>query len=182
MKRIANNVFFLGRWQDNLPTKEVTLMIADPVYGSEDVRDLVSMAVEKDIPSIIFMWPDDVWNLPFKPEQLLHWIKPESTKNTIKRYSRFIEVMACYGLSFTEQLHWSNRTGIFTDRLFRNDEHAWKKPESLIERLIRNHWPGRGIVYDPCAGSRTVERVCKRLKIDSISVDIVDFKSKSVTR
>ena len=130
------------------------------------------MATHLRIPAAIFMWPDDVWGLPEKPEQLLHWIKPESTKNTSNRYSRFVEVIACYGLAFAEPLHWSNRTGIFTDRLFRNDNHKWRKPESLIERLIRNHWPGHGVVYDPCAGSRTVESVCRKLGIGSVSVDV----------
>ncbi len=174
MNPVVRNSFVCGRWQDNPPPDDATLMIADPVYGSEDVPALVTLAIDRRLPSAIFMWPTDVWGLPTKPEQLLHWIKPESTKNTAKRYSRFVEVIACYGLTFAESLHWSNRTGIFTDRLFRNDEHKWKKPESLIERLIRNHWPGRGIVYDPCAGSRTVETVCRKLGIGSVSVDIAN--------
>lgn len=168
---VAEHSFIRGRWQDNPPPETASLMIADPVYGTEDVGALVQLAVDRKLPSCIFMWPDDIWNLPFKPEQVLHWVKPESTKNTAKRYSRFVEVIACYGVRFTESLHWSNRTGIFTDRLLRNDDHPWKKPESLIERLIRNHWPGHGIVYDPCAGSGTVETVCKRLGIGSLSVE-----------
>ena len=167
----VSHYFVQGRWQDNLPPVDATLMIADPVYGSSCVRELSAMAAATGLPSCIFMWPDDVWGLPVKPQQVLHWIKPESTKNTAKRYSRFVEVIACYGLTFAEPMHWSNRTGVFTDRLFRNDDHQWKKPESLIERLIRNHWPGRGVVYDPCAGSRTVEAVCKRLGVGSFSVD-----------
>jgi hypothetical protein len=151
-------------------------MIADPVYGTDDVRDLVTMAVERKLPACIFMWPDDVWGLPVKPEQLLHWVKPVSTKNTAKRYSRFVEAIACYGVTFREPLHWSNRTGIFVDCLLRNDDHEWKKPESLIERLIRNHYCGSGIVYDPCAGSRTVETVCKRLGIGSMSVEVANAR------
>jgi hypothetical protein len=147
-------------------------MIADPVYGSKDIGELVNMAVERNLPSCIFMYPEDVWGLPVKPEQILHWVKPESTKNTCRRYSRFIEVIVCYGVKFHENMHWSNRTGIFTDRIFRNDDHVWKKPESLIERLIRNHWDGKGVVYDPCAGSRTVESVCKKLGISSFSVEV----------
>jgi hypothetical protein len=166
------NIFVVGRWQDNLPLADASLMIADPVYGTQDVRDLVSFAVERKLPSCIFMWPDDVWGLPHKPEQLLHWVKPVSTKNTVRSYSRFVEVIACYGVRFWEDLHWSNRTGVFTDCLFSNASHQWKKPEPLIERLIRNHYPGRGVVYDPCAGSRTVETVCKRLGIPSLSVDV----------
>lgn len=171
LHRVVSHCFVQGRWQENLPPVDATLMIADPVYGSACVQELSAMAGATGLPSCIFMWPDDVWGLPVKPQQVLHWIKPESTKNTAKRYSRFVEVIACYGLTFSEPMHWSNRTGVFTDRLFRNDDHPWKKPESLIERLIRNHWPGRGVVYDPCAGSRTVEAVCRRLGIGSFSVD-----------
>lgn len=164
------HTFVKGRWQDNLPPAETSLMIADPVYGTDNVGQLVSLAVKRSIPSCIFMMPEEVWNLPHKPDQLLHWVKPVSTKNTTKRYSRFVEVVACYGVSFYETLHWSSRTGIFTDCLFVQD-HKWKKPESLIERLIRNHWPKKGMVYDPCAGSRTVESVCRKLGIPSMSIE-----------
>ena len=164
------NVFVRGRWQDNLPPDDTRLMIADPVYGSEDVGALVSLAVDRNIPSCIFMMPEEVWGLPFRPQQLLHWIKPVSTKNTSVRYSRFVEAIACYGVRFCGSLHWSNRTGVFTDCLMVKD-HEWKKPESLIERLVRNHWPAAGVVYDPCAGSRTVETVCRRLGVSSFSVD-----------
>jgi len=102
----------------------------------------------------------------------LHWIKPVSTKNTTKNYSNFVEIIACFNLKMNASLHWSNRTGIFTDALLTNKQHQWKKPETLIERLILNHYQGTGSVYDPCAGSFTVHDVCKRLGIDSVSVEI----------
>ena len=169
---MIKHTFIAGRWQDNLPPDGTSLMIADPPYGTTEVWGLVLLAINLKLPSCIFMWPDDVFDLPYKPEQLLHWLKPVSTKNTSKKYSRFVEAIACYNVSFFEELHWSNRTGIFTDMLMTNKEHEWKKPESLMERLIRNHYPGNGTVYDPCAGSRTVETVCKRLGIPSFSVEI----------
>jgi len=80
-------------------------------------------------------------------------------------------MIAFYGTSMSTGLHWSNRTGIFTDQLLSNEEHPWKKPETLIERLIRNHYPGYGIIYDPCAGRGTVHTVCKGLKIPSYCVE-----------
>lgn len=169
-KAVKNNVFVVGRWQDNPPPVNASLMIADPVYGTSDVGGLVSLAVARCLPACIFMMPEEVWGLPFRPQQLLHWVKPVSTKNTTKRYSRFVEAIACYGVEFHSELHWSNRTGVFTDCLFTR-EHEWKKPEPLVERLIRNHWPGNGVVYDPCAGSRTVESICRKLGIPSFSVD-----------
>jgi hypothetical protein len=171
----SKQIFILGKFQDNPPPINTTLMIADPVYSTKDIDELVKIAVEKKIPSVIFMYPEDIWNLPYKPNQILHWIKPESTKNTSRKYSRFVEVICCYNTAFYGELHWSNRTGIFTDRLFSNIEHPWKKPESLIERLITNHYCGNGCIYDPCAGSRTVEKVCKKLNIECFSVDIKKY-------
>jgi hypothetical protein len=168
-------VFHQGDWRNHLPDESARLMIADPVYGSQDVAALAALAVGLHLPSCIFMWPLDVWNLPHKPDQLCFWVKPESTKNTSKNYSRFVEVIAMFGVEFHRQLHWSNRTGIFTDRLFRNDDHPWRKPKSLIRRLIENHWPGGGgYVYDPCAGTGTVEAVCRELGIPCVSVDLED--------
>jgi len=170
------NVIVRGRWQDNLPPPGTCLMVADPVYGSPDTHELIRLAVSSGMPSLVFMMPEDVWGLPFKPDQLAHWVKPVSTKNTTRRYSRFVEAIAVYGASFHGGIHWSNRTGIFTDCLIEQD-HEWKKPEPLIERLVRNHYwsPERtGIVYDPCAGSGTVDTVCRRLGIPSFSVESGD--------
>lgn len=173
----ARHVFIQGRWQDNLPPEDASLMIADPVYESGDADALSLVAIERGLPAAIFMWPEELCSLTARPDQVLHWVKPESTKNTARKYSRFVEVIACYGLEFHGSLHWSNRTGLFTDRLFSNEEHPWKKPESLVQRLICNHWPGHGTVYDPCAGSRTVEAVCRRLGIGSFSVDVVNYST-----
>ena len=169
---MVSNVWVCGRWEDNPPPIDTSLMIADPVYGAKMVREIVEMGLQMGFPSLVFMWPSDLIGLPVVPDQILHWVKPVSTKNTSKNYSRFVEVIACYDVQFHGNLHWSNRTGIFTDNLFSNDEHPWKKPEPLIERLIRNHYPGEGIVYDPCAGSGTVHDVCKRLGIPSFSVEV----------
>ena len=55
----------------------------------------------------------------------------------------------------------------------------WKKPDSLIERLIRNHYPGSGIVYDPCTGSGTTHQVCKKMGIPSICIEIESKWRKS---
>lgn len=185
------HVFVRGDFHNALPPPDTSLMIADPLYGNhEQINTLVKihlghapyfkedgskdwhMNVRTPIPACIFMMPEDLSRLEFPPDQICHWVKPVSTKNTTKRYSKFVEVIAMFGVKFHEELHWSNRTGVFTDTLLRNDDHPWKKPESLIEKLIRNHYPGSGVVYDPCAGSRTVETVCKRLYIPSFSVEI----------
>lgn len=166
------NTFIQGDFRDNPPPDGTTLMIADPVYSTKMVYDVVDLAVSRKLPSCIFMYADDLVGMRHKPHQIGYWVKPVSTKNTVKRYSRFVEAITFWFVKFHKELHWSNRTGIFTDCLISNEEHPWKKPEILIERLILNHYPGYGVVYDPCAGSRTVESVCKKLGIPSFSVEI----------
>ena len=136
------------------------------------VDDIIDIAVTQKIPSCVFMFPSNLCDLKHKPDQICHWIKQPSTKNTCKRYSNFVEVIAIYGATFYELLHWTNRCGIFQDALFTNKIFEWKKPDSLIERLIRNHYSGSGIVYDPCAGSGTTHDVCKKMGIPSICIEI----------
>jgi hypothetical protein len=162
------NRFVLGDFRDYPPPATTTLIVADPVY--DDLSMYTDLLAFK-LPTILFMDPKTLCHLP-EPDDIAFWIKPVSTKNTTKHYGRFVEAVAFYRTSMNTGLHWSNRTGIFTDHLLSNEEHPWKKPEILIERLIRNHYPGSGIIYDPCAGSRTVETVCKRLKIPSYSVEL----------
>jgi len=166
-----SNIRIHGRWEDNLPTKDISLIIADPVYRTQSVHDVVAMVKLTGIPSVVFMDVLDLLDLEHKPSQICHWIKPISTKNTAKNYSRFAEAICLYGVRFYKPTHWANRTGIFTDVLLSNDEHPWKKPESLIERLICNHYPGHGAIYDPCAGSFTVDTVCRRRGVPSISIE-----------
>lgn len=161
-----------GDFRVNPPPADTTLMIADPVYNTKMVHDIIDLAISRNMPSCIFMYPEDLVGLTNRPHQLGYWVKPVSTKNSSRHYSRFVEAITFWFVKFHKELHWSNRTGIFTDCLISNAEHQWKKPESLIERLILNHYPGYGTVYDPCAGSKTVETVCRRLGIPSFSVEI----------
>jgi hypothetical protein len=157
-----------GDFRQHPPPATTTLILADPVYGDlSTYNDLLAFK----LPTILFMSMKTLCHLP-EPDDIACWMKPPSTKNTTKHYSSFVEVIAFYRTSMYTNLLWCNRTGIFTDQLFSNQEHPWKKPESLIERLIRNHYPGSGIIYDPCAGSGTVHMVCKRLKIPSYSVEL----------
>ena len=170
---MTEHIFKHGDYRNHPPPIGTSLMIADPVYGDTImINELADLARVRSIPTCIFMWPRDLCSLCQVPNQICHWIKPISTKNTSKNYSNFVEVIALYGVKFHRELHWANRSGIFVDQLFTNTEHEWKKPESLIERLIQNHYSGEGIIYDPCAGSRTVETVCMKLDIPSFSVDL----------
>jgi len=118
------------------------------------------------------MYPEDLCGLQKKPDVVLHWIKQPSTKNTVKSYSRFVEAIAVYNTCFSNRpYHWTQRTGVFTDTIIGSVNHPHKKPESLIEKLVLNHHE-QGVVLDPFGGSGTVEDVCRRFKIPSISIEI----------
>lgn len=167
------NTWIVGNYLDHYPPDDCSLVIADPVYGTDMVSDIALIGENsKKIPTICFMWPEDIHGLVNAPEQICFWVKPVSTKNTSKKYSRFIETICMWNVSFYGDLHWANRTGVFTDILLENKSHPWKKPYSLIERLVLNHYPGHGTVYDPCAGSGVVHEVCKAHNIPSISIEI----------
>ena len=166
------NTLIQGDFRHYPPPKGTSLILTDPPYDDLSIyRDILAFG----LPTILFMCPKALGHLP-EPDDLAYWIKPVSTKNTTKHYSHFVEVMAFYRTSLNpafrgEPIHWSNRTGIFNDTIIIQD-HPWKKPESLIEKLIKNHYPGDGVVYDPCAGSGTVHTVCKRLGMSSYSVEL----------
>ena len=111
---------------------------------------------------IIFSPPENEWLRP--ADQIGFWVKPISTKNTSKSYSRFVEMIFFYGDSsyctWNVGRHWSQYTNVFHD-LVQSREHPYKKPWSLMERLILNHTkPGHSIL-DPFAGSGTTVDVCK---------------------
>lgn len=155
-----------------------SLILTDPVYDTLVINKLISNYRKHferhGAGLIVFMYPHQLFDLQreYKPHQITHWVKPVSTKNTTKNYSNFIEACAMWNVTFGHRkTHWSTRTGVFTDTLVSNEEHPWKKPESLIEKLLMNHYSGDGIVFDPFAGSFTVDTVCRRLGIPSVSIE-----------
>ena len=89
---------------------------------------------------IVFMPPEKPWILP--ADQYLFWVKPISTKNTSKSYSRFVEKRFVYHMEKPKwncDRHWSQYTNVFMDLVDDSSLHPYRKPPSLIERLIRNH-------------------------------------------
>lgn len=72
---------------------------------------------------------------------------------------------------FNPDLHWSNKTGVFTDGLIHKQKHPYEKPESLIERLLRIHVPANGLVLDPFAGSGTIGKTAERIGMNHISIE-----------
>lgn len=162
----------------DLDPGSIDLVIADPTYGESDLINTAILESERLCKArIFFMYAEDLCSLDVstKPDQVCFWSKPVSTKNTSRRYSRFIEVICVWhGDYFNADLPWHNRTGVFTDTLLESSPHPWKKPPSLIERLIRLHLapPYEGkTVLDPFAGSGTVADVCEKLGIECISIE-----------
>lgn len=150
----------------------IGLVIADTPYDDHaTTKAVIARLRSQSCCQLFFMYPEDVWRLETKPDQVLHWVKQPSTKNTSRAYSRFVEAIAVYNPRMNTKTHWSCRTGVFFDSLIQQPEHPHKKPDSLIEKLLANHYRD-GIVFDPFAGSGTVHRVCLRMGIPSFSVEI----------
>ncbi len=100
----------------------------------------------------------------YKPEIYYFWIKPTSTKNTSKRPSNFVEVIQVYGkYKWSTGRHWSQYTNVFTDLVDSTKLHPFRKPPSLIERLLLNHSDPGDMILDPFAGSGVIEQVATQL-------------------
>jgi hypothetical protein len=120
---------------------------------------------------IVFSPPENQWITP--ADQYGFWIKPISTKNTSKKYSRFVEMLFFYNIStWNNDRHWSQYTNVFTDLVDNSSLHPFRKPPSLIERLIRNHTNENDLVVDLFMGSGVVGEVCNNLNRRFIGNDI----------
>lgn len=179
---MSTHVWKLGNCLDYMRTYQdgaFDFVIGDPPYEDPHLIVQVSLAARRVSRGavVLFMYPEDTLclNRKCRPDQICHWVKPVSTKNTKRKYSRFVEAICVWhGPFFNSDLHWSNRTGIFTDALIKEPNHPHKKPEALIERLIRLHMPIKSgaKVLDCFGGSGTVQKVCKRLGVNSVSIDV----------
>ena len=145
---------------DYLPTmgdKSVDLIITDPPYDLEEFEKKILheqfLRISKGA-VIVFSPPENQWVLP--ADQYLFWIKPISTKNTSKNYSRFVEMIFVYGQgTWDASRHWSQYTNVFTDLVDTSKIHPFRKPPSLLKRLILNHSKIGDVVLDPFFGSGT---------------------------
>ena len=105
---------------------------------------------------IVFCYPENQWYYGSSVCQYLFWIKPISTKNTSKSYSRFVEMIQVWnGGVWNCKGHWSNYVNVFQDYVEGELVHPFQKPLSLVRRLIYNHTNVGGIVLDPFMGSGT---------------------------
>jgi DNA modification methylase len=111
----------------------------------------------------VFSPPENQWVFPGIDEYLF-WVKPISTKNTSRRYSRFVEMMFVYQQEeaiWNSNRHWSQYINVFMDLVDDSKLHPYRKPLSLIKRLILNHTKDDDIIFDPFSGSGSVLSVCK---------------------
>lgn len=154
--------------------KSVDLVLTDPPYDFDE-NDKARLHFEFCRVSrhgvIVFSPPENQW---IPADQCGFWVKPISTKNTSKRYSRFVEMIFFYGpLRWNAERHWSQYTNVFMDLVDDASLHPFRKPPSLIERLIRNHTNIGDIILDPFAGSGIVGEVAERLGRTAVLFDIV---------
>ncbi len=148
-----------------MPDNYADLVLTDPPYDFDDNQKVTihSHLLRLSKGSVIvFSPPENQWINP--ADQYLFWTKPISTKNTSKRYSRFVEMIFVYNQGrWNTERHWSQYTNIFKDLVDNAKIHPFRKPPSLIERLILNHSNEGDLILDPFAGSGVVAEVAKKL-------------------
>jgi DNA modification methylase len=166
----------VGNSFDILPqfNETVHMVLTDPPYDLDDSQKLFLHQQFLRIcrgTIIVFSPPENQWILP--ANEYLFWIKPISTKNTSRRYSRFVEMMFVYQPStWNCDRHWSQYTNVFTDLVDDTRKHPFRKPPSLIERLILNHTNPGDVILDPFCGSGVVGDVAERLGRKAILIDL----------
>ena len=164
-----------------MKSKSFELVLTDPPYDftKEQMGSLHSELLRVANTVIVFCPPENPWT--GSPDQILFWIKPISTKNTTRRYSRFVEQIYIYqtqSSKWNSNRHWSNYTNVFTDTIVEKVYHPFIKPSSLLERLILNHTDPKDAILDPFAGSGSVHLAATRLdrKCTSIELDKENYK------
>lgn len=153
---------------------EFDCVLTDPPYDlSKEQQTFLHEQFQRvcDGPIIVFSPPENQWITP--AEQYLFWIKPISTKNTSRRYSRFVEMIFVYGNgTWNPGRHWSQYTNVFTDLVDDSALHPHRKPPSLIERLILNHTNPGDHIFDPFSGSHVVSDVALQLDRRQTAIEI----------
>ncbi len=156
-----------------MKSKSVDLALLDPPYDwSEEKRNLYHSEFIRICRGaiIVFCPPENQWQP--KSDQYCFWQKPISTKNTSRSYSRFIEIIQIWnGETWNADGHWSQYTNVFTD-LVDSKIHPFKKPDSMITRLIKNHTNENDLVFDGFFGSGTTPRLCASLNRNCIASEI----------
>lgn len=142
-------------------------VITDPPYNEDLTESIVGWATGN---IIVFCKPEK--QFPIFPAEYLFWVKTPSTKNYSKNCGRFVEMILVHrqGGVFN-QLHWSQMTGVYDDRLIHKPIHPHEKPVSLIERLIRIYTNEGDTILDPFMGSGTTGIACLHTNRNFIGIE-----------
>lgn len=191
MKKLKQEFYVADAWLE-LPkfakglTYPFDFIIADPLYDlalSElELLDFWFTGLSRN-GYVAFSPPENPF-IPVAADVTHHyfWIKPLSTKNykKMRNPSRFVELIQYKVVPETNRIwngakqHWSMSTNVFTDIVQEPMLHdkGWRKPLSLIKRLIKLYTNPGDTVLDPFAGSGVVAEACIQLDRNSVSFDI----------
>lgn len=148
--------------------KSVDCIITDFPYDSMFDLDEMIRICKGNI--ICFCSPK---NIPFKADETLFWIKTPSTKNYKRNCGNFVEMILIKRQGDTfNQLHWSQMTGVYDDKLVYPPQHPYEKPLSLMERLVRIYSNQSDIVFDPFCGSGSTLLAAARLGRKYIGIEL----------
>lgn len=177
--KVGNCKIYLGDCRNILPKLGFTpnAVITDPPYDNPYIP------IYGEGNTVVFCDPLNRPQGEF--DEVLFWVKPQSTKNTKKRCSRFVEeiMVKRKGVVFN-QLHWSQMTGVYDDRkVERNPVHPHEKPLSLLERIVRIYTNVGDLVVDPFMGSGTTGVACAKLGRKFIGIEEYEnYYNKAWTR
>ena len=151
-----------------IPDNSIDMILTDPMYGYQ-INLLEFMRICK---GNIITFCDPKFRY-FKPDEILHWIKPISTKNTIKKMSNFVEEILVLrrGNTYNHNMQWANYCGIFFDIVEGEIVHPYQKPLALIERIMRIYSNPGDLIFDPFLGSGTTIKAANNLKRNVIGCE-----------
>ena len=158
-------------WVKNQPDKFYDHIITDYEYGTLfPIREFMRICRG----TILTFCQAPEQPLGIFRNRTAYWIKTPSTKNTQKNLSNFVEeIHICTQYEhnvFNTNLHWSNYTGVYTD-LVEEKGWYWKKPLSLMERLVRIFTNTGDMFIDPYCGSGTTLEACKKWGRSGYGID-----------
>jgi len=162
-------------------TPKYDMAFLDPDYNDYKTMRLTISFIKQNMLKpdgaiICFSYPETIPQ-ELEPDQVIHWIKPTASRNTKKSYASFVEAISVWhGKYFNQFLNPWCRNGIFTDICVRKHNHPFRKPFSLVEKLILLHCPINGRVIDPFAGSLVTHDVCVKNGINSVCIDKIDWR------
>lgn len=157
------------KWAESAASQSVDAIITDPMYDTILHMDILHRICKGNI--IAFCAEGKPF---FAPDKYAYWVKPTSTKNYSRNLGSFVEwiLINRRGDTFNADLHWSNYTGVYDDRLLTKQVHPFEKPISLMERLIAIYTKPGDTILDPFCGSGSTLIAARNLWRNAIGVEI----------